>query len=93
MKRERTNYSKEFKQKAIELSIQRGNQTEVARELNITPKYINRWKREQNQTESGKQLKSVEQEEILRLKKELYEAKLERDILKKAVSIFSKSDR
>jgi len=93
MKRERTNYSKEFKQKAIELSIQRGNQTEVARELNITPKHINRWKREQNQTESGKQLKSVEQEEILRLKKELYEAKLERDILKKAVSIFSKSDR
>ena len=32
------------------------------------------------------------EEEIIRLKKELYEPKLERDILKKAVDIFSKSD-
>ena len=34
-----------------------------------------------------------EEREIERLKKELKEAQLERDILKKAVSIFSKSDR
>ena len=33
-----------------------------------------------------------EQKEITRLKKELREAKLERNILKKAVSILSKSD-
>jgi transposase len=33
-----------------------------------------------------------EQKEIARLKKELRDARLERDILKKAVSIFSKSD-
>ena len=30
--------------------------------------------------------------EVARLKKELRDAKMERDILKKAVSIFSKSD-
>ena len=35
---------------------------------------------------------TAEQKEIAKLKKELREAKLERDILKKAVSIFSKSD-
>ena len=33
-----------------------------------------------------------EQKEIVRLKKELRDAQIERDILKKAVSIFSKSD-
>jgi transposase len=33
-----------------------------------------------------------EQKKIARLEKELRETKLERDILKKAVSIFSKSD-
>jgi len=33
-----------------------------------------------------------EQKEIARLKKELRDAQLERDILKKAVSIFSKND-
>ena len=35
---------------------------------------------------------SAEEKEIKRLRKELAETKLERDILKKAVSIFSKSD-
>jgi transposase len=33
-----------------------------------------------------------EQKEIARLKKELRDAQLERDILKKTVSIFSKND-
>jgi len=33
-----------------------------------------------------------EQKEIAKLKKELRDAQLERDILKKAVSIFSRSD-
>ena len=37
-------------------------------------------------------LQEVEQREIVRLKKQLREAELERDILKKAISIFSKSD-
>ena len=34
-----------------------------------------------------------EEKEIARLKAELKEAQLERDILKKAISIFSKSDK
>lgn len=93
MKRERTNYSKEFKIKAVELSIQRGNTVEVARELNIDRKYIDRWKKELNAEKSITKDKSAEAEENARLKKELYEVKMERDILKKAVSIFSKSDR
>jgi transposase len=36
---------------------------------------------------------SVEEQELKVLKKELREVRLERDILKKAVSIFSKSDK
>lgn len=93
MKRERTNYSKEFKIKAVELSIERGNTVEVARELHIDRKYIDRWKKELNAEKSTTKEKSAEAEENARLKKELYEVKMERDILKKAVSIFSKSDR
>lgn len=41
----------------------------------------------------SERIKSKEEMEIARLKKELYETKLERDILKKAVGIFSTSDR
>lgn len=42
----RKNYSKEFKQKAVELSNVRGNVQEVARELSINPEFIYRWRTE-----------------------------------------------
>ena len=93
MTREKKYYSKEFKIKAVELSIQRGSTLEVARELNVDSKYIDRWKKVYNSEKSGTKVKSAEAEEISRLKRELYDIKMERDILKKAVSIFSKSDR
>lgn len=97
MRKERTHYSREFKIKAVELSNQRGSLTEVALELNISRDTLKRWKQDYklgkfNTINTDTRQRSKE-EEIIRLKKELYETKLERDILKKAVSIFSKSDR
>lgn len=41
----------------------------------------------------GNKTMTESEKEIARLKKELKEAQLERDILKKAVSIFSKNDK
>lgn len=98
MRKERTHYSREFKIKAVELSNQRGSLTEVALELNISRDTLKRWKQDYklgkfNTINTDTKQRSKEEEEIIRLKKELYETKLERDILKKAVSIFSKSDR
>lgn len=96
MERQRTHYSREFKIKAVELSNQRGNMAAVAQELNVTRDTIKRWKKEYNAGKyntGGVKSPSNEAEELRRLRKELYETKLERDILKKAVSIFSKSDR
>jgi transposase len=98
MRKERTFYSKEFKIKAVELSIQRGSVIGVAKELNIRPASLSRWKEVYKSgkyatDESGINSKSPEATELARLKKELYDVKLERDILKKAVGIFSKNDR
>lgn len=98
MRKERTHYSLEFKIKAVELSNQRGSLVNVAQELNISRETLKRWKQEYNAGKfsgdtSNTKIRSAEQEEIIRLKKALYESNLERDILKKAVSIFSKSDR
>jgi transposase len=42
---------------------------------------------------NGKKQLTEEQKELARLKRELDDVKMERDILKKAVSIFSMSDR
>jgi len=98
MRKERTHYSRDFKIKAVELSNQRGSLTDVASELGISRDTLKRWKKDFkigkfDSINGNVKVRSKEEEEILRLKKELYEIKLERDILKKAVSIFSKSDR
>jgi transposase len=95
-RKQRTIYSTEFKIKAVELSNQRGSLTLVASELNISKDNLKRWKREHQTgiiSKEGKRQLTGEELELIRLKKELIEVKLERDILKKAVGIFSKSDK
>ena len=98
MTKKRRKYDKQFKQKAVELSMARGNAREIAEELGISSEILYRWRREYQQYEKnsfpGKGIpKMTDQErQISRLKKELRDAKMERDILKKAISIFSKSD-
>ena len=96
MEKTRKKYSIEFKIKAVELSKARGSVKPIARELNIPHDNLRRWIREYDSgifTGVGVKTKSQEEDENSRLRKELYEVKLERDILKKAVGIFSKSDR
>ena len=96
MERQRRIYSLEFKLKAVELSNERGSLVSVANELNVSSDNIKRWKNEFNQGKlTGKTIpvKSKEDIELLQLRKELADVKMERDILKKAVGIFSKSDK
>ena len=94
----RRNYDPEFKKMAVDLSHHRDDIGKLAEELEIKPELLYRWRREAKQAKEGafpghgNPKMTEEQKEITRLKKELREAKLERDILKKAVSIFSKSD-
>ena len=98
MNQMRKKYDKEFKQKAVELSYARGNAKEIADELGILAELLYRWRREYQKYENnsfpgkGKPKMTDLEKENARLRKELRDAKMERDILKKAVSIFSKSD-
>lgn len=82
-----------FKKMAVELSYSRGSVKEAAAELGIDPGRITKW-RLQQQGSGDKPAVGLteEQKEIRRLQKALKEAQLERDILKKAVSIFSRGD-
>ena len=99
MKNSRKIYSKEFKLKAVELSNVRGNAQEIARELGIDAALIYRWRKEFSNNPdlafsgNGKAQLTEEQKELKRLRRELADVKMERDILKKAVSIFSVNDR
>lgn len=94
MERSTKRYSEDFKNKAVELVLERGNLVAVSRELKISKATLRSWKtkHEQRQSSTGRQLLK-EQEEIKRLRKALRDAEEERDILKKAVSIFSVKDR
>ena len=82
----------------VELANTREDISALAAELELRADLIYRWRREAlanlGASFPGKGNKSMteEQKEIARLKKELRDAQIERDILKKAVSIFSKND-
>ena len=95
MSREKRNYTVEFKEKAVELSYSRGCVVEICRELDIPTSVLSRWRREseaygKNSFPSKGNPKLTDgQREIAELKKRLRDAELERDILKKAIAIFS----
>jgi transposase len=92
-KKSRRRYSKEFKLEAIRLVQQRsGRVTEVATNLGIHANLLHRWIKayaedpQRSFPGNGKSLN----EEIRQLKKQVRDAEEERDILKKALAIFSK---
>ena len=98
MNQMRKKYDKEFKQKAVELSYARGNAKEIADELGIGQGLLYRWRKELKKYEGnsfpghGTPKMTDLEREVARLRKELRDAKMEREILKKAISIFSVSD-
>jgi transposase-like protein len=97
MEKKRT-YSAEFKQEAVAL-WQTTNKTavDVEQELGITPGLLGRWKKklQKNGQDAfpGRGRQRPEQEEVRRLKQENRILRQERDILKKAVAIFSTPSR
>ena len=99
MKQGRKIYDAAFTIRAVELSNDRSNLSELARELGIKVSLLYKWRKDYQEygTESfpgnGNLKLTPEQERIHELEKKLKDAELERDILKKAISIFSKSDR
>ena len=99
MKQVRKIYDKAFKEKAVQLSYDRTNISELARELGITAPQLYKWRKEFEEFGEGSfpgkgNLKQTpEQAKIHKLEKKLKDAELERDILKKAIGIFSKSGR
>jgi len=91
-------YDKEFKLEAIRLASEPGNtQTGIERDLGISQGIISRWKRQL--LEDGKDafpgkghLKPGD-EEMRRILRENERLRRERDILKKAVAIFSEDPK
>jgi transposase len=95
MGKKRRSYSKEFKLEAVALVTERGiSVAQAARDLGIGENVLGRWKREfqEDPTEAfpGKGRLKPQDEELARLRRENEILRQERDILKKAVGIFSR---
>lgn len=88
-------YTREFKQEAVCLSNEsQKSVAQVAIELGITPKILYRWRAETRALEEhafpGHGKLPEPEAQVDDLRKELERVKRERDILKKALAIFSK---
>jgi transposase len=95
MVKARKKYSLEFKISAVTMSNQCGDVLYVAKELNISKNTLQHWKKfykEGKFTFKRSSASDTTRNELLRLRKEIKELKIERDILKKALSIFSRRD-
>jgi transposase len=89
-------YTKELREEAVKLVTEGGvSIPEVGRRLSIAPSTLRYWvqaNREGKLKEVGKHQKPLSEMEmeLVRVKRELAEVKMERDLLKKAAAYFAK---
>lgn len=95
----RRTFTEEFKREAAQLALERGNVSAVARDLGIQDSVLHRWKRAL-QKESAGNVKSAfpgrgnpQDAELAKLQRELARLKMENEILKKAVGIFTRESK
>ena len=104
MGRERRHFTDEFKQEAIALLASSGRPlVQIAGELGISPSMLRNWRNRQEGQNAGSAVPAKPASatlsvpdpaaEISRLRRENDRLRMERDILKKAVAIFSEPPR
>jgi transposase len=96
--RKRRVFDAEFKRDAVRLVLEGGRGIrDVCRELGLHENVLHRWKNEyladQESSFPGKGHLKPHEEELMRLKKKVLDLEQEREILKKALAIFSKHPR
>lgn len=84
----RRKFTKEFKEEAVQLSYEsESTVAQVAKNLGIRPELLYRWRaeerREGDDAFPGKGKVKPSEEEVKRLRRELDQVRMERDILKK----------
>jgi len=98
MSSKRRTYTREFKIEAVKLSYNSDKTVEeLAQSLDVSKSSLNRWRSEfggdPDQAFPGNGHRKERDEEVAQLKKKLKQAEMENEILKKAVAIFTRSQR
>ena len=94
MSKKRRIYTKEFKKESVRLIVEEGRRiSKLSRELGISASLLRNWVRQSKVVKiepfPGKGCLSPEDEELRRLRRENKRLRMEHEILKKAVAIFS----
>ena len=90
-KRTYKQYSKEYKEEAVALFLNRVYSVpEAAKSLGIASNILYRWKSKIESQPEGKSLSVDEREELKRLRKEVKNLRMEKEILKKSSAFFAK---
>ncbi len=90
-KRTYKQYSKEFKEEAVALVREQGYSVpEAAKSLGLASNILYRWKEQIESQLEGKLLSLDEREELKRLRKEVKNLRMEKEILKKASAFFAR---
>ncbi len=91
-KRERRTYTEEFKNQIVQLYLNDKPRQDIIREYDLTSSTFDKWVK-QNQTSGSfkeKDNRSPDESEMIKLRKEIQQLKMENDILKQAALIFGR---
>lgn len=85
-KRTRRQYDEEFKASAVQMLLNCRSVSDVSRSLGVNENLLRKWK-----SRVPEKVVSLDQQEFERLQRYVKQLEMERDILKKALSIFSRT--
>ena len=91
-KRARRNYTTEFKEQLVQLHLHGKPRSEIVKEYELTPSSFDRWVRQYKNSGSfrEKDNRTAEENELIKLRKELDQLRMENDILKQAALIIGR---
>ena len=91
-RRKRREYTDEFKNQMVQLHVSGKPRSEIIREYDLTESAFDRWLKQGKSTGSFREAdnRSIEENELIQLRKENQRLKMENDILKQAALILGR---
>ena len=89
MPEKRRKFDPEFREGAVRLVLETGRPiAEIAREIDVNAGTLGNWVDKARQADRPETLDGSEREELVRLRREVHELRMQRDVLKRSVVLW-----